>query len=78
MLERKHKGILYLNLKRLANCIDDLKIILILHNEMRVLKYREDILRYDKTINNSFLGTAFSKIFCENSLIQKYFNALIN
>ena len=29
MLERKHKGILSLNLKKLANRVDDLKINLI-------------------------------------------------
>ena len=32
MLERKQKGILSLNLKKLANRVDDLKIILILQN----------------------------------------------
>ena len=50
MLERKHKGILSLNLKKLANRVDDLKMILILQNEMLllmlfckcVLKPRED------------------------------------
>ena len=63
MLERKHKGILSLNLKKLANRVDDLKIILILQNEMlllmlfckRVLKQREDIPRYGETIKNSFM-----------------------
>ena len=53
MLERKHKGILPLNLKKLASLFDDLKIIL--QNEMlllmlfckRALKQREDIPRYD-------------------------------
>ena len=53
MLEHKHKGILSLNLKKLANRVDDLKMILILQNEMlllmlfskRVLKAREDIPR---------------------------------
>ena len=34
MLEGKHKGILSLNLKKLANRVDDLRIILILQNEM--------------------------------------------
>ena len=34
MLERKHKGILSLNLKKLANRVDDLKIILVLQNEV--------------------------------------------
>ena len=37
MLERKHKGILSLNLKKLASRVDDLKIILILRNEMLLL-----------------------------------------
>ena len=36
MLERKHKSILSLNLKKLANRVDDLKIILILQNGMNV------------------------------------------
>ena len=78
MLKRKHKSILSLILKKLANHVDDLKIILILQNEMlllmlfckRVLKQREDIPRYDKTINNSFLGTVCSNIFCENCLFK--------
>ena len=68
MLERKHKGVLSLNLKKLASRFDDLKIILILQNEMlllmlfckRVLKQREGIPRYGNTINNSFLKTIFS------------------
>ena len=55
MLECKHKGVLSLNLKKLASHFDDLKITLILQNEMlllmlfckRVLKQREDIPRYD-------------------------------
>ena len=71
MLQRKHKGILSLNLKTLASRFDDLKIILILQNEMlllmlfckRVLKQREDIPRYGNTTNNYFLGTACSNIF---------------
>ena len=37
MLECKHKGILSLNLKKLANHVDDLKIILISQNEMLLL-----------------------------------------
>ena len=37
MLERKHKVVLFLNLKKLANPVDDLKIILILQNEMLLL-----------------------------------------
>ena len=77
MLERKHKGILSLNLKKLANRVDDLKMILILQNEMlllmlfckRVLKLREDIPRYGKTINSSFLGTVCSNIFCASCCI---------
>ena len=78
MLERKHKGILSLNLKNLASCVDDLKITLILQNEKllsmllckRFLKEREDIPRYGKTIHNSFLGTVCSNIFCENCLFK--------
>ena len=78
MLERNYKGILSLNLKKLANRVDDLKIALILQNEMlllmllckRVLKQREDIPRYGKTIHNSFLGTEYSNIFCENCLLK--------
>ena len=73
MLQRKHKGILSLKLKKLASQVDDLKIILILQNEMlllmllckHVLKQREDIPRYGNTINNSFLGTVCSIIFFE-------------
>ena len=34
MLERKYKGALFLNLKKLASRFDDSKIILILQNEM--------------------------------------------
>ena len=78
MLERKHKGVLSLNLKKLASRFDDLKIILILQNEMlllmlfckRVLKQREETPRYGNTINNSFLGTVSSNIFCENCLFK--------
>ena len=36
----------------------------------RVLKQREDIPRYGNTINNSFLGTVCSNIFCENCLFK--------
>ena len=64
MLEHKHEGILSLNLKKLASRVDDLKITSILQNVMlllmlfckRVLKQREDIPRYGKTVHNSFLG----------------------
>ena len=81
MLERKHKGILSLNLKKLASRFDDLKIILILQNEMlllmlfckRALKQREDIPRYGNTINNYFLGTVRSNIFCENCSFKNIF-----
>ena len=81
MLERKHKVFLSLNLKKLDSRFDDLKIILILQNEMlllmlfckRVLKQREGIPRYGNTINNSFLGTACSNIFCENCLFKNIF-----
>ena len=70
MLERNHKGVLSLNLKKLASRFDDLKTILILQNEMllfmlfckRVLKQREGIPRCGNTINNSFLGTVCYKI----------------
>ena len=51
-----------MNLKQLDSRVDDLKIILILQNEMlllmllckRVLKQREDIKRSGNTINYSF------------------------
>ena len=36
-IERKHRGIFSLNLKELANRVDDLKIILILQNQMLLL-----------------------------------------
>ena len=57
MLEHKHKGILSLDLKKLASHVDDLKIILILQNEILllmllcelVLKQSEDIPRYVNT-----------------------------
>ena len=81
MLECQHKGILSLNQKVLANRVDDLKLILILQNEMlllmlfckRVLKQREGIPRYGNTINNSFLGTVCSSIFCGNCLFRNIF-----
>ena len=84
MLERQHKGILSLNLKNLASRFDDLKIILILQNEMpllmlfckRVLKQRDDIPRDGKTIHNSFLGTECSNIFCQNCLFKYIFMLL--
>ena len=81
MLEHKHKAILPLNLKKLASRVDDLKIILISQNEMlllmllckRVLKQREDMPRYGNTINNFFLGTVCSNIFCGNCLFKNIF-----
>ena len=83
MLEHKEKGILSLNLKNLASRVNDLKIILILQNEMlllilfckRVVKQREDIGRYGKTIKNFFLGIVCSTIFCANCLFK---NILMN
>ena len=81
MFKRKRKGILSLNLKKLASCVDVLKIILILQNEMlllmlfskRVLKQREDIPRYVNTKNNYFLGTVCSNVFCDNCLFKNVF-----
>ena len=78
MLERKRKDILSLNLKEVASRVDDLKLTLILQNEMlllmlfckRVLKQREGIPRYRKTVNNSFLGTVCSNISSENCLFK--------
>ena len=62
---------------------DDLKIILILQNEIlllmlfckHVLKQREDMPSYN-TKNNPFLGTECSNIFCENCLFKKNFKLL--
>ena len=86
MLERKHQGVLSLNLKKLGSRFDDLKIILILQNEMlllmlfckRVLKQREGLPRYVNTINSSFLGTACSNIFCETCFFGNIFMHLSN
>ena len=69
MLDRKHKGILSLNLKNLASRVDDLTITLILQNEMlllmlfckRVLKQREDIPRYGEHTGISPLTNKRSK-----------------
>ena len=80
MLEREHKGILSLNLKKLVNRVDDLKIILIFQNEMlllmfsckRVLKQWEDIPRYSNTINN-FLGKQYVLIFSVKIAYLKIF-----
>ena len=65
-VERKHKCILSLNLKKLASDVDDLKIILSLQNEMlllmllckRALKQRKDTPRHGNTINNYFFGNS--------------------
>ena len=86
MLERKHKGILSLNLKKSANYVDDFKTILILKNDMLLLilfskyalKQREHISRYAKTKNNYFLGKVVSTYFCANCLFKNTVNALIN
>ena len=59
-----------------ANHANDLKIIL--QNEMllmmlfckHVVRQKEDIPGYGKTINNSFLGTVCYNIFCENCLFK--------
>ena len=65
MLERKHKAILSLNLKKLANrvdaflCVDFLNIAIDAFCK-RVLKQRGGIRRYGKTTNNSFLGKVCS------------------
>ena len=64
----------------LDNHFDDLKIIFVLQNEMllfmlfckRVIKQREDILKYGKTIDNSFLGTVCSICFCANCLFKNF------
>ena len=39
----------------------------------RVLKQRQDMQRYGNTINNFFLGTVCSNIFCENCLLKNVF-----
>ena len=78
MLEHEHKGIFSLNLKKLTNPVDDLKLILVLLNEMLlmmlvcklVLKQREDLSRYGEIINNFLLGTVCSTTFCENCLFK--------
>ena len=81
MLERKRKGILSLNLKKLASCVDVLKIILILQNEMlllrlfskRVLKQSKDRPRYGNTKNNYFLGTVCFNVVSDNYLFKNVF-----
>ena len=90
MLGRKHKDILSLNLKTLADNVNNLKIILVLQNEMLLLvvfrnlllKKRECIPRYGKTINHSFLWTTFSvknayfKMFLSTEVVEEeyFFN----
>ena len=90
MLGRKHKDILSLNLKKLADNVNNLKIILVLQNEMLLLvvfrnlllKKRECIPRYGKTINHSFLWTTFSvknayfKMFLSTEVVEEeyFFN----
>ena len=72
MLERKHKGILSLNLKKLANRVDDLKIILILQNEMLLLMlFCKLVLKQRKTYQD--MATVCSNIFCENCSIKNTF-----
>ena len=64
----------------LDNHFDDLKIIFVLQNEMlllmlfckRVIKQREDILKYGKTIDNSLLGTVCSIFFWANCLFKNF------
>ena len=77
MLKRKHEYILFWKLKMLTNCVKDLKITLILHNEMVLLMFfvilfqkREGDIKYGKTINNFFLGTVCFTSFCENHLFK--------
>ena len=93
MLERKHKGIVSLNLKKLASRFNDLKIILILQNEMLVLmlfcngvlKQREDIPRCGNiTKYGTFYYTVYHKptyngVYCNfNSFIaDEYKHGLI-
>ena len=84
MLVRKHKGIISLNLKKLPSYVYNLRIILILQNEILllmllckcVLKQREEIPRYSNIINNSFLGTVCSNTLCENCLFKNMFMPL--
>ena len=74
----KHKGILPFNLIKLANRVNDLKMISILQNEMMLLmlfrkcvvKQRDEIPIYNKIINKPFLRTVCSNIFCENCLFK--------
>ena len=77
MLEYKNKGILSLNLNKLANRVDDVKMVLILQNEMLLLmlfckpvpKQGEDIPN-SKTVNNSSFGTLCSTIFCTSCFFK--------
>ena len=71
MFEHKHKGILPLNLKKLAKRADNLKIILILQNDMLllmlfckcVLKQREEfILFWEQYVLRFSVKIAYLKI----------------
>ena len=66
-----------MNPKKIPNRVDDLKIVLILQNEMLlmlfcncVLKQRKDMPRYGKTTNNFFLGTLCPTIFWASCLCK--------
>ena len=77
MLECEHIGILFLNLKKLANPVDDLKTILVLQKEMfllmifcrRVLrKTYQDMLKlqipfWEKYVLQFSVQIAYLKIF---------------
>ena len=82
MLERKHKGILSLNPKRLANPIDDLKIILILQNEMLILMLicKRVVLQFSAQIaylkilhlsSNSYLKSSHASHACQIKLLKE-------
>ena len=86
MIDSKHKYILSLNLKKLANRVDVFKIILILQNERKLLmllckcvhKQKQDIQRYSKTKNNSFLRILCYTIFFANYANYVNFDAHVN
>ena len=70
MLERKHKGVLSLNLKKLASRFDDLKIILILQNEMSLL-----MLFCKRVLKGKAYQDIIFLIAClQNNIIPKFFN----
>ena len=64
MSERKHKVMLFKN-----NFNFTKSNVIILFRKL-VVKQRENVPRYGKTINNSFLGTVCSTIFCANCLFK--------